>query len=99
MGRNDKYTETNCDTKTVKGGKILLSENSSEILGSVARYKLFAMRRSCVYQIYVSYRREHAASVIHCGRETAEGIYNSVVNGTVTPCSLTFVVNDLMPEE
>ncbi len=83
-----------------KKGRILIAENKASVLGADVNYRLYQMRRrgDLTYQLYAGYGRERVYCCAGGDRSIAESIFAAVVKGSVTPCTLACIVEDLLPD-
>ncbi len=83
-----------------KKGRMLIAENKASVLGADVNYRLYQMRRrgEVAYQIYAGYGRERVYCCAGGERNMAESIFAAVVKGSVTPCTLACIVEDLLPD-
>ena len=74
-----------------------LAEAEAELLGESVRYRLYEGRfAGCRYYVEVTYREERAAAYLGEDKGRAQRLYELLVKGTVTPCTLESIVVDYL---
>lgn len=74
-----------------------LDETKTELLCEEIRYRLCECRfAGCRYYVEVRYREERAAAYVGEDKEKALRLYEMLVKGTVTPCTLEAIVADFV---
>ncbi len=99
MSYIDSSTQKVRTTKT-KSGRVLIMQSTSLVLGSEVSYRFYRTRRAgeIVYMIYAGYKRERVYCYAGGDRAAAESVYTAVVRGHVTPCTLPFIIEDMIPD-
>lgn len=100
MGYNASNTHTIFRTSEAKKGKELIMQSTARVLDYDVGYRLYRLKRSgkIVYQIYAGYRRDRIYCSVGSDRVVAESIFAAIVKGKVTPCSLKYIIEDLLPD-
>lgn len=100
MSYIDSSTKKRAGTTGNKKGRVLIMQNTSLVLGSEVNYRLYRTRRDggIVYQIYTGYKRERVYCYAGGDSTVAENIFAAIVKGHVTPCTLSCIVEDLLPD-
>jgi hypothetical protein len=88
------------ETTKQQKGRVLIMQSTSTVLGSEVIYRLYQTRRdgTAVYQVYAGYKREKVYCYAGRDRNQAENIFAIVARGCVTPCTLPFIMEDLLPD-
>lgn len=100
MSYNDSRTLMRFRTTENKKGRELIKQDSSCVLEYEVTYRLYQLRKSgsLVYRIYAGYRRDRVYCFAGNNRSAAQEIFDTVVRGCVTPCTLQCIIDDLLPE-
>ncbi len=100
MNTQNQITELNANNMTVVPGRKLLLNGSAKVLSDRVRYSLYciAQHDRVLYQLCAIYGEETAECFLLCEREAAVEAFFAVLRGKVTPCSLVFIVKDMIEE-
>ena len=100
MSYIDSSTSKRAGTTGNKKGRVLIMQSATLVLGSEVNYRLYRTKRDggIVYQIYTGYKRERVYCYVGSDLTAAENIFAAIVKGHVTPCTLTCIMEDLLPD-
>ncbi|MBQ9079942.1 MAG: hypothetical protein IJY27_02610 [Clostridia bacterium] len=81
-------------------GRRLLLEGSARVLAQKVRYKMYYVEADGekMYQLCSVYGHDRAECFVSCDRATADKIFFSLLRGRVTPCSMVYIVSELVPD-
>lgn len=79
-------------------GRRLVLHGTARVLGQKVRYRMYRVTLSGerMYLLRVSYDGEAAECLIGCDRQTAVHVFFSLLCGRVTPCSMPYIVKELV---
>lgn len=95
---NDYFCTTNKKMITSFGKPLL--EGKADVLGRYAYYKLFSVRHDGerYYRIFIGYDGTAAECLVRCKREFVGKLFFSLLCGRVTPCSMIYIVREMMED-
>lgn len=74
----------------------LLREDQVRVADNVARYRLYEGNfASAQYYVEVTFEEERSAAYLGEDATRAMTVYQTILGGTVTPCTLQAIVEDL----
>ena len=74
----------------------LLREDQARVLDAVAKYRLYeGSFASAQYYVEVTLENERSAAYLGEDAARAMSVYKTILDGTVTPCTLQSIVEDL----
>lgn len=71
---------------------------TARVLGQMVRYRMYRVKlnEERLYLLRVIYDGEAAECLIGCDRQKAVHVFFSLLRGRVTPCSMPYIVKELM---
>lgn len=80
--------------------RCLLRKGYARIIDQKAVYELYGVRHEgrVLYYLSCSYDRETVGCYVLCGKAEAERLFFALLRGRVTPCSMRYIVDELIED-
>ena len=89
------------EMKTVYAAeKCLLHKGYARIIDQKAVYELYGIRHEgrILYYLRCVYGKEAVGCYVFCGRAEADRLFFALLRGRVTPCSMRYIVDELVQD-